>query len=723
MKLKYNKTSAVIFIFIVSCLLFIIMTLPFRMWLLASEITDMRITTALTPVLGIIFGLPATLGCSTGSFIMDMYSGYGLSYALLGVVQQILYGMVPYYLWKKINKEKDGSQYKLDSLSRILKFCLIIIVDAVIMVAFSGIVNHAYSVNDFMSINSFYMLLNCFDAGLIFGCPLMIVGHLMERSLERVKGSSDKKILTFSLNERIIIYTIITGLSICLLVGIAVYVADTMASGGSGISLFGRIYIFETLTLNFYFILSIGFMWYTEKKVSKPVEHLAEIAENYYVEHSEDDDRKKFIDECSEYTSDDTEVGNLARSYISMVEDLETYITNLKKVTAEKERINAELSLASDIQANMLPCIFPAFPEYDEFDIFASMTPAKEVGGDFYDFFMTDKNHMAFVMADVSGKGVPAALFMVIAKTLIKNYAQMGQEPEQVFTTANRMLCDSNDAGLFVTAWIGILDLETGVLKYANAGHNPPLIKKSGGQFEYLRSRSGFVLAGLETTKYKQSEMVLNPGDRIFLYTDGVTEATNGENQLYGEDRLETFLNECQSETAQEILVHLQNDIDGFVKEAPQFDDITMLMFDYKKKIKLDMIEKIYPADDSALNDVIAFVEEELEKAECPMKTMMQLTMALEEVFVNVAHYAYSGEPGEVSVGIAFDEKKRIITFRISDKGVEFNPLDKADPDITLSADDREIGGLGIFICKKTMDEIEYARKDEENLLTMIKKI
>lgn len=723
MKLKYNKTSAVIFIFIVSCLLFIIMTLPFRMWLLASEITDMRITTALTPVLGIIFGLPATLGCSTGSFIMDMYSGYGLSYALLGVVQQILYGMVPYYLWKKINKEKDGSQYKLDSLSRILKFCLIIIVDAVIMVAFSGIVNHAYSVNDFMSINSFYMLLNCFDAGLIFGCPLMIVGHLLERSLERVKGSSDKKILTFSLNERIIIYTIITGLSICLLVGIAVYVADTMASGGSGISLFGRIYIFETLTLNFYFILSIGFMWYTEKKVSKPVEHLAEIAENYYVEHSEDDDRKKFIDECSEYTSDDTEVGNLARSYISMVEDLETYITNLKKVTAEKERINAELSLASDIQANMLPCIFPAFPEYDEFDIFASMTPAKEVGGDFYDFFMTDKNHMAFVMADVSGKGVPAALFMVIAKTLIKNYAQMGQEPEQVFTTANRMLCDSNDAGLFVTAWIGILDLETGVLKYANAGHNPPLIKKSGGQFEYLRSRSGFVLAGLETTKYKQSEMVLNPGDRIFLYTDGVTEATNGENQLYGEDRLETFLNEYQSETAQEILVHLQNDIDGFVKEAPQFDDITMLMFDYKKKIKPDMIEKIYPADDSALNDVIAFVEEELEKAECPMKTMMQLTMALEEVFVNVAHYAYSGEPGEVSVGIAFDEKKRIITFRISDKGVEFNPLDKADPDITLSADDREIGGLGIFICKKTMDEIEYARKDEENILTMIKKI
>ena len=241
------------------------------------------------------------------------------------------------------------------------------------------------------------------------------------------------------------------------------------------------------------------------------------------------------------------------------------------------------------------------------------MTPAKEVGGDFYDFFMTDEKHLAFVMADVSGKGVPAALFMVIAKTLIKNYAQIGQEPGEVFTTVNRLLCEGNDAGLFVTSWMGILDLETGVMKYANAGHNPPLIKRENGKFEYLRSRPGFVLAGMDTVRYKQSELVLNPGDRIFLYTDGVTEAANGEQQLYGEDRLERLLNRCQEDTAEEMLADLKKDIDSFVGEAPQFDDITMLMLDIKKnKAGEGMTERVFPADESALGDVLAFAEEEL---------------------------------------------------------------------------------------------------------------
>lgn len=724
MKVQYNKIRAAIIIFAASGLLFILLTMPFRVWLIASEITDMRITTALTPVVGIIFGLPATLGCAAGSFGMDLYSGYGISYAVLGVIQQLVYGMVPYYLWRRINRENDGSQFKLDSLSRILKFCMVMLVVALLMVVFSGIVNHAYSVSDFISVNSLYQILNCFDAGLIFGCPLMIIGHLMERYLEKINGGSDKKVLTFSFNERIIINTIITGLGICTLIGAAVYLTDRMAAEGAGIGLWGRIYIFETLALNFYFVISMGLMWFTEKRISKPIEHLAEIAENYYVDHSGDEERKRLINECSEYTSDDTEVGNLARSYVSMVEDLETYITNLKAVTAEKERINAELSLASDIQAHMLPCIFPAFPDHDEFDIYADMTPAKEVGGDFYDFFMTDDKHLAFVMADVSGKGVPAALFMVIAKTLIKNHAQTGQEPEQVFNTVNILLCDGNDAGLFVTSWIGILDLESGLLKYANAGHNPPLIKRKGGEFEYLRSRPGFVLAGMENTKYRQNELVMEPGDRIFLYTDGVTEAADGEQNLYGEERLQNLLNRCHTKTAADTLNSLKKDIDSFVGDTPQFDDITMLMLDYKmKKADNAMTERIFPADIGALNEVLAFAEEELEKAECPPNIVMQITVALEEVFVNAANYAYEGKEGDVRVGIAADEELNSITIRITDKGVSFNPLEKPDPDITLSAEERQIGGLGIFICKKTMDEIGYTRENGENILTMTKNL
>ena len=478
-------------------------------------------------------------------------------------------------------------------------------------------------------------------------------------------------------------------------------------------------YIVKVILVEAIIAIVSGIFWtiYMRRRIVKPIRILNEAALNM-VEHLEDGTSPEIV------VKNDDEIKDLADSFSKMYHEVGEYIEKLEKVTAEKERIGAELTLASDIQAHMLPCIFPAFPDYDEFDIYATMTPAKEVGGDFYDFFMTDEKHLAFVMADVSGKGVPAALFMVIAKTLIKNYAQMGQEPGQVFTTVNRLLCDGNDAGLFVTAWIGILDLESGLLKYANAGHNPPLIKKAGGQFEYLRSRPGFVLAGMDTTRYRQSEMVLNPGDRIFLYTDGVTEAANGEQQLYGEDRLESLLNRCQADTAEEMLADLKNDIDSFVCEAPQFDDITMLMLDFKKrKAGEGMIERLFPADDSALNDVLAFAEEELEKAECPAKTMMQLTVALEEVFVNVAHYAYPDEKGKVNVGIAFDGENRRITFRIADSGVEFNPLEKPDPDITLSAEEREIGGLGIFICKKTMDEIGYARENGENILTMTKKI
>ncbi len=275
-------------------------------------------------------------------------------------------------------------------------------------------------------------------------------------------------------------------------------------------------------------------------------------------------------------------MGGLARSYISLVQDLEKYVASLQSVMAEKERINAELSLASDIQAHMLPSIFPPFPDHNEFGLYAIMHPAKEVGGDFYDFFMIGEDRLAVIVADVSGKGVPAALFMVIAKALIKNYAQTKMEPAEVFTTVNRLLCDGNDADLFVTAWMGVLELSTGTLTYVNAGHNPPLIKRNGGGFDYLRERSGFVLGGMDCTRYHQNTLTIAPGDRLFLYTDGVTETTDTRQQLYGEDRLQAFLNASASCNAAEMLHRLQHELQEFAGSAPQFDDITMLLLDFK---------------------------------------------------------------------------------------------------------------------------------------------
>lgn len=287
------------------------------------------------------------------------------------------------------------------------------------------------------------------------------------------------------------------------------------------------------------------------------------------------------LDYRAEIRSND-EIGDLAVSFNNMAASLKQHIENLTVVTAEKERIGAELDVATHIQKSMLPCIFPAFPERKEFDVYATMTPAKEVGGDFYDFFMVDNTHLAVVMADVSGKGVPAALFMVIGKTLIKDHTQPGKSLGEVFTDVNNMLCDSNSEGLFITAFEGVLDLVTGEFRYVNAGHEPPYLCKQGESFEAYKIKAGFVLAGMEDLRYREGSLQLMPGDRIFLYTDGVTEATDGANQLYGSERLHRVLNANLDAGPETLLPAVKADVDQFVGDAPQFDDITMLCLAYR---------------------------------------------------------------------------------------------------------------------------------------------
>ncbi|MBQ2954875.1 MAG: PP2C family protein-serine/threonine phosphatase [Clostridia bacterium] len=255
------------------------------------------------------------------------------------------------------------------------------------------------------------------------------------------------------------------------------------------------------------------------------------------------------------------------------------------KESAEKNRIESELNVATHIQTSMLPNNFPA---RDEIDLFASMDPAREVGGDFYDFFMVDERHLAIVMADVSGKGVPAALFMVIGKTLVKESTQPGRDLGEVFSRVNDLLCESNSEGLFITAFEGVLDLVTGEFTFVNAGHEMPLISRGGQPFERHKIRPGFVLAGMEGVRYRAGTLTLEPGDKLFQYTDGVTEATNLNDELYGIDRLTDVLAIHSGKRPNEILPAVRRDIDAFVGEAPQFDDITMLCFEYKARMKQD---------------------------------------------------------------------------------------------------------------------------------------
>ena len=434
---------------------------------------------------------------------------------------------------------------------------------------------------------------------------------------------------------------------------------------------------------------------------------------------------KKINDTLAQITNGDLSVTVDVRSnkeFSSLSDDINSTVATLKRYIAEAAaRIDKELEYAKQIQLSALPT---NFPKDEDYNIYAQMIAAKEVGGDFYDFYKLNDTTVAFLAADVSGKGIPAAMFMMTAKTIIKDLAESGMTVNDIFTKANEKLCENNESGMFVTAWMGILDLTTGNLQFANAGHNPPVLKRRDGSFEYLKTRAGFVLAGMEGVRYRVGELTLYPGDRLFLYTDGVPEATNADNKLYGEDRLLSFMNQNATIEATAFLPALKANIDEFVGEAPQFDDITMLMFDYKpEQGGVQMINKTFPAKVEALSDVLGFVDETLESYECPMKTQMAVCVAIEEVFVNVAHYAYGEGEGDMTLGIGFDAESREITFRMTDKGTPFDPLKKPDPDITLPAEDREIGGLGIFITKKTMDTVTYAYENGENILTMIKKI
>lgn len=324
-------------------------------------------------------------------------------------------------------------------------------------------------------------------------------------------------------------------------------------------------------------ILTLFAIYWMSRAVVRPIDMLTFSASQYVQKKAEGSKEGEILvfDELKIRTGD--EIENLFDAFHQMEQDINQYIEDITFVTAEKERIGAELNVATQIQADMLPRIFPPFPDRKEFDIFASMHPAKEVGGDFYDFFLVDEDHLALVIADVSGKGVPAALFMVITKTLIKNQMMMGTSPKAALEAVNNQLCENNEAEMFVTVWLGVYEISTGKVRAANAGHEYPAIRRKGGGFELFKEPHGFVLAGMENARYREYEFELHAGDTLFVYTDGVPEATDAVQTLFGTGRMMGALNKAPDANPKNLIEGVKNDIDRFVGEAMQFDDITML--------------------------------------------------------------------------------------------------------------------------------------------------
>lgn len=317
-----------------------------------------------------------------------------------------------------------------------------------------------------------------------------------------------------------------------------------------------------------------------KKRIIVPISKVKTAAQAFVISSHGQTDPEKIQFEDPQIVSED-EMQALSEAFVTMAADLKEYMRDLLAETKEKERISTELSLATEIQANMLPCIFPAFPERTEFDIYAMMHPAKEVGGDFYDFFLIDEDHLALVIADVSGKGVPAALFMVIAKTLIKNQALTGESPAQILRSVNEQLCEGNEAELFVTVWLGIIQISTGKGIAANAGHEHPVIRRKDGKFELVIYRHSPAVAVMEGMNFREHEFELYPGDTLFVYTDGVPEATDSQNKLFGNERMLNALNKNPDAKPEELLKNVKEEVDLFTKEVPQFDDVTMLGIKY----------------------------------------------------------------------------------------------------------------------------------------------
>ena len=312
---------------------------------------------------------------------------------------------------------------------------------------------------------------------------------------------------------------------------------------------------------------------FLRKAIIRPVETVASETDRFAKENTLGEP----LGELSRYDV----IKNLAGSIDSMETDMINYIENLKAVTAEQERLGAELSIAASIQQDALPDIFPAFPDRGEFDVYAMMDPAREVGGDFYNFFLVDDDHLALIIADVSGKGIPGCLTMMAVNILTEYEAMQGGSPAEVLASVNHTFYEHNRAEMFVTVWIGILEISTGKLTAANAGHKYPAICRKGSSFEVLKDKHGLVLGGMDGMQYKDYEIQLEPGDKLFVYTDGLPEATSSDMELFGMERMTYALNEVSEETPEGILKGVLERVNEFVGEAPQFDDLTMLCLEY----------------------------------------------------------------------------------------------------------------------------------------------
>ncbi len=420
------------------------------------------------------------------------------------------------------------------------------------------------------------------------------------------------------------------------------------------------------------------------------------------------------------------EVGRLASSFVYMRGALKKYIKELTQTTRDKERMESELKIAHNIQMGILPKTFPPFPERDEFDIYAVLEPAREVGGDFYDFFFIDDEQICFVAGDVSGKGVPAALFMTMTKMLIKIYACQFKNPDKAMAMVNKELSRDNESCMFVTIFCAMLNLKTGAMCYTNGGHNPPVIMRAEEKrAEFLPAIGGPAVGVIGDASYETAKLVLAPGDLICVYTDGITEAFDGKGAMFGDERLEEAVGSFHQGGAKGLVEKVLHEVKSFTGNIPMSDDMTILTLEYfhpsvKKAQSKDKKKIVITNRVLEIRRVADFMNGFWKENNLPPEALHDVDLAVEEIIVNIISYAYD-DKNEHEIIFRIGLRDRRLLLEIEDTGKPFNPLAEPAPEVNVAVEKRRPGGLGIHLVRSLMDKVRYTRHGEKNILVMEK--
>jgi sigma-B regulation protein RsbU (phosphoserine phosphatase) len=407
-------------------------------------------------------------------------------------------------------------------------------------------------------------------------------------------------------------------------------------------------------------------------------------------------------------------------THLALKQSMDELQSAYEIIKVHKERMEQELNVAHDIQMSMLPLEFPAFPEREEFSVHALLKPAREVGGDFYDFFFINDDEICLIVGDVSGKGVPAALFMAVTKTMIKTQAVDDPSPASIVTRVNEELSADNPSSMFVTLFFAIANVRTGEVRFTNAGHNPPYILRNGGSLECLDQRHGPIIAAVEGVAFKEDKVQLEINDTLLIFTDGVTEAMDVSQQLYAEPRLESFIGKSAG-VPDNLTGEILQDVEAYAGEAEQSDDITILAFRLDQAPGKTVAEKLHLVAATKLAEIERINTEFKQFADergLAVGVSQKVSIVFDDLLNNIISYGFSDdEEHEIEIDVAYSPDKLVIT--ITDDGIPFNPFDQVGPDISLSIEERDIGGLGVLLIKELMDEYHYQRHSNSNVVTL----